>query len=99
MIILVLVELSIELKATSLEKKETNRRLLSESSANAEIYDDSVNWKDLKVKELKVESKEIGMGEKEFFSSLEECVRKCLEKVNSDFQARDKCIAKTCEIY
>jgi hypothetical protein len=63
------------------------------------VYDDSVDWKTLNVSVIKLESNEKGLSENELFSKIEECVKKCTEKINSNWSARDQCIASMCDIY
>ena len=63
------------------------------------VYDDSVDWKTLKVKVIQLESEEKSLSEQQLFSKVEECIKKCMEQVNSNNSVRDQCIASVCDIY
>jgi hypothetical protein len=80
----------------SLEKSVVKRQWGTDYSS---VYDDSVDWKTLNVSVIKVESNEKSISEQEMFSKIEECVKKCTEKINSNYSVRDQCIASMCDIY
>jgi hypothetical protein len=61
--------------------------------------DDTVDWKSLKVKEIKLDTKDFNISEKDLFQNVKKCIEKCMKKVDSNIQIRDTCIASECDIY
>jgi hypothetical protein len=59
-----------------------------------------VDWETVKSKKIyKLKTKELEMNENQMTKKVEECVKKCLEKINPDKSYRDNCLAKFCDIY
>jgi hypothetical protein len=58
-----------------------------------------LDWNTVKFQEVNFNAKEENFGQNQLFEKVLECVKKCMQTINSDVDFRDKCIAKVCDIY
>jgi cell shape-determining protein MreC len=58
-----------------------------------------VDWNKLNVEHIQMKASEVLFTSMDMNEILFDCVEKCLKIVNPDRSWRDKCIAKTCDIY
>jgi hypothetical protein len=56
------------------------------------------DWNTIKFKEITLDMKEIDMQPSEMYAKVLECIQKCMQTVSKN-SYRDKCLAKTCDIY
>lgn len=67
-----------------------------------------VDWSKVKFKTIKLDTKEIEFTQKKLFETVEECVKRCVSKLEDNkkqkqalfqWSWRDKCIQSECDIY
>jgi len=58
-----------------------------------------LDWNTVKFQEMNFNAKEENIDQNQLFDKVLECVKKCMQTINSDVEFRDKCIAKVCDIY
>lgn len=57
-----------------------------------------LDWNTIKFDEIKLNTQEIEIQPSELYKKVLDCIKKCMENMPTN-SYRDKCLAKTCDIY